>query len=49
MKTEKERMLAGEMYNPADPELAQDQKEARRMVRYIIKRQKPRRKSELTY
>ncbi|WP_054861088.1 MULTISPECIES: maltose acetyltransferase domain-containing protein [Gracilibacillus] len=33
MKTEKERMLAGEMYNPADPELAQDQKEARRMVR----------------
>lgn len=33
MKTEKEKMLAGEMYNPADPELVKDRLEARRIVR----------------
>jgi maltose O-acetyltransferase len=33
MKTEKEKMLAGEMYNPADPELLRDRKNARRLVR----------------
>ncbi|OCA90524.1 acetyltransferase [Bacillus sp. FJAT-27225] len=31
--TEKEKMLAGEMYNPADPELLKDREEARRKVR----------------
>jgi maltose O-acetyltransferase len=33
MKTEKEKMLVGEMYNPADPELLKDREEARRKVR----------------
>jgi maltose O-acetyltransferase len=33
MKTEKEKMLAGEMYDPADPELLKDRVEARRKVR----------------
>ncbi|GIN39434.1 sugar O-acetyltransferase [Heyndrickxia oleronia] len=33
MKTEKEKMLAGEMYNPADPVLLQERDEARRKVR----------------
>ena len=33
MKTEKEKMLAGEMYNPADPVLLKDREEARRKVR----------------
>lgn len=33
MKTEKEKMLAGEIYNPADPELVRDREEARRKVR----------------
>ncbi|WP_028402274.1 maltose acetyltransferase domain-containing protein [Ectobacillus panaciterrae] len=33
MKTEKEKMLAGEMYNPADPELVKDRENARRQVR----------------
>ncbi|WP_078410319.1 sugar O-acetyltransferase [Priestia abyssalis] len=33
MKTEKEKMLAGEMYNPADPELSKDRKNARSLVR----------------
>lgn len=33
MKTEKEKMIAGEMYNPADPELLNGRKNARRMVR----------------
>ncbi|MFC4389073.1 sugar O-acetyltransferase [Gracilibacillus marinus] len=33
MRTEKEIMLAGEMYNPADPELMKDREEARRKVR----------------
>ncbi|MBP2079142.1 sugar O-acetyltransferase [Oceanobacillus polygoni] len=33
MKTEKEKMISGEMYNPADPELVQDRTEARRKVR----------------
>lgn len=33
MKTEKEKMLAGKMYNPADPELVKDRLEARRKVR----------------
>lgn len=33
MKTEKEKMLAGEMYNPADYELAKDRKNSRRLVR----------------
>ena len=32
MKTEKEKMLAGEIYNPADPELVRDREEARRKV-----------------
>ena len=30
MTTEKEKMLAGEMYNPADPELLKDREKARR-------------------
>lgn len=33
MRTEKEKMLAGEMYNPADPLLLQERDEARRKVR----------------
>jgi maltose O-acetyltransferase len=33
MRTEKEKMLAGEMYNPADPELVKDRENARRLVR----------------
>ncbi|WP_338452981.1 sugar O-acetyltransferase [Niallia oryzisoli] len=33
MKTEKEKMIAGEMYNPADPELLNGRKNARRLVR----------------
>jgi maltose O-acetyltransferase len=33
MKTEKEKMLAGEMYNPADLELVMDREKARRQVR----------------
>ncbi|WP_085509194.1 sugar O-acetyltransferase [Thalassobacillus devorans] len=33
MRTEKEKMLAGEMYDPADPVLAKDREEARRKVR----------------
>jgi maltose O-acetyltransferase len=33
MKTEREKMLAGEMYKPADPELLEGRERARRMVR----------------
>lgn len=33
MKTEKEKMIAGEIYNPEDPLLVKDRKEARRKVR----------------
>ncbi|OIK08650.1 maltose acetyltransferase domain-containing protein [Bacillus sp. MUM 13] len=33
MKTEKEKMILGEMYNPADPELAEGRVSARRQVR----------------
>ena len=33
MKTEKEKMLAGEMYDPADPVLLKEREEARRKVR----------------
>lgn len=33
MGTEKEKMLAGELYDPADPELVRDREEARRKVR----------------
>jgi len=33
MKTEKEKMLDGEMYNPADAQLAKDRENARRQVR----------------
>ncbi|WP_028782412.1 sugar O-acetyltransferase [Thalassobacillus devorans] len=33
MKTEKEKMLAGEMYDPADPVLVKEREEARRKVR----------------
>ncbi|MED4036300.1 sugar O-acetyltransferase [Niallia taxi] len=33
MKTEKEKMLAGEMYNPADPLLAEERNKSRQMVR----------------
>lgn len=33
MKTEKEKMIAGEMYNPADPVLVNERMEARRLVR----------------
>lgn len=33
MKTEKEKMLAGEMYNPVDPLLAKDREDVRRKVR----------------
>lgn len=33
MKTEKEKMLAGEMYNPSNPELMKDRENARRLVR----------------
>ncbi|EPC03214.1 maltose O-acetyltransferase [Litchfieldella anticariensis FP35 = DSM 16096] len=33
MKTEKEKMLAGELYNPADPLLLKERDEARRKVR----------------
>lgn len=33
MKTEKEKMLCGEMYNPADPELVLERENARRKVR----------------
>lgn len=33
MKTEKDKMLAGEIYNPADPELAAGRLRARRIIR----------------
>ncbi|MFP3668875.1 sugar O-acetyltransferase [Priestia sp. SIMBA_032] len=33
MKTEKEKMLDGEMYNPADTQLVKDRENARRQVR----------------
>jgi len=33
MKSEKEKMLAGEMYNPADPVLSKEREEARGKVR----------------
>ncbi|UFU00108.1 maltose O-acetyltransferase [Radiobacillus kanasensis] len=33
MKTEKEKMIAGELYKPGDPELVAGRKEARRLVR----------------
>ncbi|MBM7588346.1 maltose O-acetyltransferase [Bacillus pakistanensis] len=33
MRTEKEKMLAGEMYNPADPELLMGREKARRQAR----------------
>ncbi len=33
MKTEKEKMLAGEMYDPVDPVLLYEREEARRKVR----------------
>lgn len=33
MKTEKEKMLAGEMYNPSNPELMKDRENTRRLVR----------------
>ncbi|KYG31776.1 sugar O-acetyltransferase [Alkalihalobacillus trypoxylicola] len=33
MRTEKEKMIAGEMYDPADSELVKDRVKARRMVR----------------
>lgn len=33
MKTEKDKMLAGEMYNPTDPVLLKEREEARRKVR----------------
>lgn len=33
MKTEKEKMLAGEMYNPGDAILVKDRENARRLVR----------------
>lgn len=33
MKTEKEKMLSGELYSPADSELVRDREEARRKVR----------------
>jgi len=33
MKTEKEKMVAGEVYNPADSELVKDRIKARRLVR----------------
>ncbi len=33
MKTEKEKMLSGELYNPADPLLVKEREEARRKVR----------------
>ncbi|WP_456274585.1 maltose acetyltransferase domain-containing protein [Bacillus sp. AK031] len=33
MKTEKEKMLAGEMYNPADPQLIEERVNARRLTR----------------
>ncbi|MFD0048142.1 maltose acetyltransferase domain-containing protein [Actinomycetes bacterium NPDC127524] len=33
MKTEKEKMILGEMYNPADPELTERRVSARRQVR----------------
>lgn len=33
MKTEKEKMLAGEMYNAADPELVADRSKQRKLIR----------------
>lgn len=33
MKTEKEKMLQGELYNPADPELVRERERARRLTR----------------
>ncbi|MFD0825696.1 sugar O-acetyltransferase [Neobacillus sp. M.A.Huq-85] len=33
MKTEKEKMLDGELYNPADPVLVKDRENARRLIR----------------
>ena len=34
MRTEKDKMLAGEMYNPADPELVRDRETARKKIRH---------------
>lgn len=34
MKTEREKMIAGEAYNPADLELVKDRERARRLVRF---------------
>ncbi len=33
MKTEKEKMLQGELYNPADPQLVKERENARRLTR----------------
>ncbi|WP_067843936.1 sugar O-acetyltransferase [Amphibacillus sediminis] len=33
MKTEREKMLAGELYHPSDPELINDRDNARRLIR----------------
>lgn len=33
MRSEKDKMLAGELYNPADPVLLKEREEARRKVR----------------
>lgn len=33
MKTEKEKMLCGELYNPSDPELVKERERARRLTR----------------
>lgn len=35
MNSEKQKMLAGEMYDPADPELLKEREHARRLVRLI--------------
>ncbi|MGP4080054.1 maltose acetyltransferase domain-containing protein [Pseudalkalibacillus sp. R45] len=35
MKTEKEKMLAGEMYKPADPALIKERENARRLTRLV--------------
>ena len=37
MKTEKEKMLAGEMYNPADHELSKYRKMQEDWLEFIIK------------
>lgn len=49
MKTEKEKMLDGELYNPADPVLVKDRENARRLIRLFNQSLETEAGKELTY